>query len=341
MGLFSSKLSAKTMAPLCRQLATAYDAGIPIVRSLQLTAEHVGSKRVERTLTSMASSIQQGATLAEAAKAESAALPEFFAEVIAAGETGGRLDALLRDLADYYESWHAMWRSILASMAYPGMQLACAWFLGTFALGIVKQINPMSSKRFILGNYLSDYARFQIMSLCAAALFVAVVVILSRLGLLRSPMAFVKNHFWPIRSIARKFALARFFRSMALLVGAGLDLRRCIERSAALTMNPPMERDLLQAIPVISQGGTLVEAFSRCRCLSRVGREMIAVGEQSGKLDAAMHKVAEYHFAEAQAAAKATASILRVLIILAMGVLVGAIVISFYGNLYGRMLDDI
>lgn len=341
MGLLSSRLSAKEMAPMCRQLATTYDAGIPIVKGLQLSAGNAGSRRTKQTLEAMADAIIDGASLSQAAKAQRAALPDFFVEVVTAGEVGGRLDVLLRDLADYYEGAHAMWRSVVAAMVYPIMQLTAAWFLGTFALGLVKNINPMSTDRFSLGDYLSGYAQFQVAAIFTFALVVGTVIVLVRLGALRAPGSLIKNYVWPIRPIAQKFALARFFRSMSLLIGAGLDMRLCIARSAAVTMNPMIEKDLLRAIPVVAGGGTLVDAFAACRRISRVGREMIAVGEQSGNLENSLKKVAEYHFAEAEAATRNATTIMKVLIILAIGVIVGTIVIRFYGNLYGSMLDGL
>jgi len=88
-------------------------------------------------------------------------------------------------------------------------------------------------------------------------------------------------------------------------------------------------------------GGTLVQAFSGCKYINRVGKEMIAVGEKSGRLDATLKKVAEYHYNEAQAAVSAATKILFVATVLIVGVIIGAIVIYFYSNLYGSMMNGI
>ncbi len=324
---------------MCRQLATSYDAGIPIVKGLQLASQHASTPRVRAMLSNMAENILDGASLSEAARTHRAALPDFFVEVVSAGEIGGRLDALLKDLADYYENMHEVQRFAAVSMVYPLLQLSAAWFLGFFSLGLVRRLNPMASERFNLAAYFREYLGFQAIALTIIALLFIALVIAVRCGLLRAPGALIKNYVWPIRQISQKFALARFFRSMALLIGAGLDIRKCIERSAAVTMNPQIENDLLRAIPVVTQGGTLVEAFAGCRRISRVGREMIAVGEQSGNLEHTLKKVAEYHLSEAQAAVRAATTIMRVLVLLAVGAIVAVIVISFYGNLYGSMLS--
>ena len=329
------------MAPLCRELATTYNAGIPLLQALRLAADHVGALKTRQLLNRMEAAIQNGATLSHAARAEQKLLPDMFIEVISAGEMGGRLDELLRDLAAYYESITKMQRSVMAAMVYPALQVLCAWFLGTFSLGLVRHISPTATERLVLGDYVSAYAAFQFRALIVAAVCTAALIVLARLGMLRLPWALVKTVVFPLRHISNKFAMARFFRTLALLIGSGLNMRLCIERSAAVTLNPLIERDLLRAVPVIMRGGTLVEAFAGSRYINRVGQEMIAVGEQSGRLDETLRKVAEYHYDEAEAAVQAAARLLFVAMTLAVGVLVGAIIIYFYGSLYGSLLNDL
>ena len=341
MGLFSTRLSAGEMAALCRQLSTAYNAGIPVLQSLELVGRGAPSRKISRMLRRMHGAIREGATFSDAARAESAMLPEFFTEVLAAGEIGGRLDVMLGDLARYYEDQQRMKRAVLGSMVYPGMQLTAAWFLGTFALGLVGRIDPLSQRAFSFGEYLNAYLRFQAASIVTFALVFLACVGLARMGIFQHITGFIKNWVWPIRPISRKFALARFFRGMSLLIGAGLSMPECMKRSAVLTMNPLMERDLLKGLPIVQNGGTLVEAFDQSRCLSEVGRQMLMVGEQTGNLEGSLDKVAEWHFEEARAATRVAQKVLGILILLAIGGVIGYIVISFYSSLYGRMLDGL
>lgn len=337
MGLISSKLSSREMAVICRQLATAYTAGLPILSALHITAGQGAFPRGRRALLRMETLIKGGASLADACRAEENVLPGLFVQVVSAGESGGRLDALLRDLAEHYEEMHRMKRAAISSLIYPGLQLAAAWFLGTFALGIIRKVANVfsgSGQQISMSAYLAEYARFQTVSLFLVILFIGASIVLARAGLAQGPVNWLKNHLWPLNGVVRKFALARFYRGMALLMHAGLDIKQCIARSAAMTMNTAIEKDLLTAVPVISRGGTLVEAFSRSRYLDRVGREMLAVGEQSGNLEDTLQKAAEYSMGEAQSAVKSASKILQVLITLAVGCVVGYFVISFYGNLY-------
>jgi type IV pilus assembly protein PilC len=125
---------------------------------------------------------------------------------------------------------------------------------------------------------------------------------------------------------------------MSLLIGAGLNMGECIKRSAALTMNPLMERDLLKALPIVLNGGSLVEAFEQTRCLSDVGRQMLLVGEHSGNLEGSLLKVSEWHFDEARAATRVAQTVMGLAILLILAGLVGFIVISFYSRLYSGIL---
>ena len=106
-----------------------------------------------------------------------------------------------------------------------------------------------------------------------------------------------------------------------------------------MTLHPLVERDLLQALPAVAQGKTLIEAFAPCKSLTRVDHEMIGVGEVSGELEASCKKLSEYHLNEAASAVQTAMKILQVVITLVVGAIIGYIVISFYGRLYGSMLD--
>jgi len=339
MGLFSPELSTKTMVPLCRQLATSYEAGIPIVRGLALVSEQLQDRKARRVMVEMMESVQAGSTLGDAARKQRGYLPHFFIALLESGESGGRLDVMLRDLAQYYEDRLAMRRAIIGALTYPILQLAAAWFLGTFALRLVGQLDPMSMQPFDLGAYFAGYVWFQVKAMLVLGVLFLLCAFLSYIGVLRWIWGWFAYNLWPFNQVSRRFALARFFRSMSLLIGSGMHIRLCIEHSAVITLNPYVERDLRKAVPVVAQGGTLVEAFAGSKVLTRVAREMIHVGEETGKLEESLRKVSEYHMDEATHAVKVATRVLGVAIILVMALLIGYIVISFYANLYGNLMN--
>lgn len=341
MGLFSSQLSIKTLVPLCRQLATAYDAGIPVVQTLELTATTQTNPRVKEMLRAMQQRIRDGESLGDAARSQSRLLPPMLLALLAAGEKGGRLDEMLRDLAAYYEDRLEMRRRVLSVLALPLMELTAAWFLGTFALGIVSNLSFDSTTRFSLSSYLNHYLLFQAGALGVAGLALLAGVALARGGLIGMAWGRIAYTMWPFSTLTRKFALARFFRTFSLLLSSGLPVRRCVEESAAACGNPYIEQELLRALPPIMNGESLKNAFAATGMLSSTAREMLAIGEESGKLDTSLYKAAQYHLNDASHALEMAGKVGRVAIVLLVGLIVGYIVISFYGNYYGNILNQI
>ncbi len=328
------------MVPICRQMATSYNAGIPILQTLKLLGGQTSHRRAQRVFLEMHHAIKNGSGLGEAAQVQEKYLPRYFIDLLSAGETGGKLDIMLRDLADYYEDRLRMRRDILQAISYPVfILLPIAYFLGSFALMLVSRLDMSGGGGFNFGDYIQDYMFFQMRMMVFFALIFGVVVVLSRYGIFPWIWGWVATFVWPLAPITRKLALSRFFRSMALLVGAGVDLKKCIVNGAAITANPYMQRDLLQAVPGVVQGKTLVEAFSVTRSLTPLAREMLLVGEQSGELEIAMMKVSQYHHEEATHAVNRGVKVLGVVIMLTVAIMVGFFIISFYSQLYSNLLN--
>lgn len=338
MGLFSSELSAKQMVPFCRQLAATYTAGIPIAQSLDVVGAQLTNKAI-RTLTSeMKEDILRGATLADAAAAQSKRLPRFFVQLVAAGERGGRLDAMLRDLAKYYEDKVALQRTIAMSLLYPGIQLAFAWFAGSFALTTIGRINTTS---FDLNGILRDYAALQASAGAVAAVALVAMAVLARTGQLRRVTGVIGTHAWPFSGATLRFALARFFRSMALLVGSGVNIVKCVEASAEVAHNDYVKRHLLRATPVLRNGGTLEQAFAPIRIIPPMAQQMVAVGERAGELEFQMEKIAQWYTEEAESKVLVITRVMNVVILLLVAVVVAYVLITFYSRLYGGIYNEL
>lgn len=340
MGLMTAEISAKHLVPLCRQMATSYDAGLPIIRTLEMMSDNAKDTRAKQVFRAMAEDTKQGATLGEAARRQQKYLPKFFIELLHSGELGGRLDVMLHDLANYYEDRLAMQRKIVGAMVYPALQLGAAWYLGTFSLGLIGKINLDAREPFNLGDYFSQYFMFQGFATGLFVLAIVAIIVLSRMGVINWSWGLILNYIWPLNTVNKKFGLARFFRSFSLLVGSGMNIQSCIANAAAISGNPWIEKDLKQAIPKVAAGHTLVESFAGCRSLTPLAREMLEVGERSGNLEASLRKVSDYHLEEGRHAVAIATKILGVLIVLGVGAVVAYVVISFYSSYFG-MLDSI
>lgn len=345
MAILSKELSTKEMVPVCRQIAMAYEAGIPIIDVLEKVGDQQSGTTMKRVLRTMSDELRHGSTLAEACKNQEGYLQPLFVNLLANGEASGKLDQMLTDLADYYEERLAMRRQIIGALAYPAIQLILCWFLGTFAIGMVKValsgLDGSGGGISGVTEYFGDYIAFQIKCMIGFGILGGVGIVFSRMGTLKWITGTFTTHVWPLSIVTRKLGLARFFRSFSLLLGSGLSMDRCIYNSAQVIGNPFIAKDLLQSITHVRRGSTLVEAFSPCRSLTPLAREMIAVGEQSGKLEEQLGKAATYHMDEAQHAIKQAVTVLTTLIMLGVFTLIGCVVIYFWTSLYGGLMDGL
>lgn len=345
MPLTTKRLATKDMVPVCRQIATAYEAGIPIREVLSSVGAQQKNREVREILLRMSTDIQAGNSLGEAATKYSEQLSPFFVGLLANGEQSGRLDTMLSELADYYEDRLAMRRQVVGALTYPAFLLVICWFLGTFAIGIVNVAlaGMDGSGGGISGvtQYFKDYAAFQTRAMIVFAVLAVIGVVLSRLGALKWITGMVTTFVWPLSGITKKLGMARFFRSFSMMLSSGISLPICIQKSAELTANPYIQNDLMKAIPPVREGMTLVEAFNHCSLMTPLAREMLAVGEQSGNLELQLNKAATYHMDEARHLMKQATTIFTTMIMLGVFTLIGAVVIYFWTNLYGGMMDGL
>ncbi|HIJ73461.1 MAG TPA: type II secretion system F family protein [Candidatus Hydrogenedentes bacterium] len=343
MPLFSKQISTKTLVPMCRQLATSYEAGIPILRSLEIVGEQTPNHRVRTVLREMHDSLRAGATLADATQEQSKYLSPYLIQLLATGERGGRLDIMLRDLADYFEDRLKMQRQIVAAMALPIIYLCLGWFFLTFGFMILKatfQTMKRGGVSFSFQTFFRDYVLFQGKAVAVAAAVFAVCVILSRLGLFKWIVSAFSTHIWPFAPVTRRLSLARFMRSFSLLLGSGLRVDHCIESAADVAVNPYIRRELLKAVPLVKDGVALDKAFANTRYLTPTAREMIYMGEQSGNLEAMLRKASEYYLEEATHAVNIMTRFFFVGTLVGVLLFVGYFIIKFYLTLYGGIMDE-
>ena len=312
MRFLTPRLRTKQMAVLCRSLATAYRGGIPLLRCLELAAGGRKPRRVVHALTPVIDAIRAGATLDEAVRGEADQFPGEFVEVMALGEQSGSLDAVLKDLAEHYEELLRAKRAIIQQLTYPLCVIIAAVVVIPYLQGAVLFDGT-------IGAYTLRFAMGWVPFVQKLLLAFVVYRIATRLQILRPFFDGARLFVWPLGQIKRRFALARFFRSLSLLLQGGLPVVACVRRAAAATTNQVMERDLLRAVPPVQEGASLSEALSRCRFVTPAAQRMIAMGERSGKLEETLAKTSALLLAEARHPLWVIISLLEALAILGIG----------------------
>lgn len=337
--IFSSKLDLSTMLLLCRQLATSHSAGIPILKSFELLTRSTHSARLRRVISSMSTSIEAGSTLEQASREQSRYLPSLFVELVGAGEMSGRLDEIFDSLAGYYERTIDLVRRMRGKMIYPIVLLTLLLLVINFWFAIFRA--TLAQGGIDLNKLkLVFFQNMGLFALILAGAFV-VLVVLSRLGVLDWIFGLISTFLWPFSRLTRKLAISRFARSFGLLLRSGVPVMDALRKSAVVTNNPYIERSLLRCLPAIQSGESLSVALSQCRYLSDMAREMIHSGEQAGKIDQHLEKVADIHEAEAVQAAKNLVVVAGIVVFLAVATCIGIYVINFWTNYYEAVLGDL
>lgn len=288
MGLWSSQPSTKRMAYLCRELAALARSDIPIIRSIELIAEH--NRPLHVLLTRLADRLHTGATMAEALRAESARFPPFFVETIAVAEQAGAIGRALGHLADYYEEQLSIRRAFIRALIYPAcVLLTAAYVIPVFAfiaLATYRELPSSAIGHFLLRFFGGVAAQWLIIF--------GVLRFLSWLGLLRRLRGFVAGHVPPFAILFRRFAIARFLRGFALQLDSGLSVGPSLRNAAALTAIPAVQRDLLRAVASIQQGRPLHEAFTHVRRMPPLALQMLHTGEQAGRTGDSLKRAGDY-----------------------------------------------
>jgi type IV pilus assembly protein PilC len=324
-----------------RQLATMINAGLPIVRALYILSEQTENPKLVDVVVAVRKDVESGLSLSESLEKHPEVFSRLYVEMVKAGEIGGILDGVLLRLADQLERDQDLRRKIRSALAYPIVVL----FLAILAASIMLIfIVPVFAQLFQdLGGtlplptricmFISDILTSIFGVLVYAGMALAVVMFFrwkkSERGrkvwgraVLRIPAK--------IGDVVKKATLARFARTLATLSAAGVPILQSIEITATSSGNWVMEQALLKSRDAIREGIPLYKPLETEPVFPPMVTRMIAVGEETGDIDGMLTKIADFYESEVDAAVKALTSIIEPLMVVVVGGIVGAIVISMY-----------
>src|SRR5215204_819464 len=324
-----------------RQLATMINAGLPIVRALYVLSEQTENPKLKAVVVEVRKDVEAGSFLSEALEKHPDAFSRLYVEMVKAGEIGGILDGVLLRLADQLERDQDLRRKIRSAMTYPVVVLVLAILATSFMLifivpvfaGLFQDLGgtlPLPTRICML---LSDILTSFWGVLVYAGMALAVVMFLrwkkSDRGrkvwgraVLRIPAK--------IGDVVKKATLARFARTLATLSAAGVPILQALEITATSSGNWVVESSLMKSRDAIREGIPLYKPLETEPVFPPMVTRMIAVGEETGDIDGMLTKIAEFYESEVDAAVKALTSIIEPLMIVVVGAIVGAIVISMY-----------
>ena len=342
----SGKVKVKEIAVFFRQFSVMIDAGLPLVQCLEILASNQENMAFQKTLTGVRTTVEGGATLANAMRGYPKVFDDLTTNMIEAGETGGILDLILQRLAIYVEKAVKLKAAVKSALIYP---VAVVSLAGLIVGALLKWVVPIFSNLFVgLGVALPLPTRI-VMGLSAFVGQFWWFFILGVVGLVvgvkqirkhprgRYYFDFALLKLPVLGMLLRKIAVARFTRTLGTLITSGVPILEGLGITARTSGNAVLEEALMRVRKAIEEGRTIVDPLRECGVFPNMVTQMIGVGEATGAMDAMLQKIADFYEEEVDNATKDMMAMLEPIIIGVLGVVVGGIVISLYMPLFAMI----
>jgi type IV pilus assembly protein PilC len=339
-------VKAKEQAIFFRQFSVMIDAGLPLVQCLEILGNNQENAFFKKCLLGVRSSVEGGATLANAMRAYPKIFDELTTNMIEAGETGGILDMILQRISQYVEKAVKLKAAIKSALVYPISVIVIALLV---VGALLKFVVPIFANLFVgLGVDLPASTKF-VIDLSAFVqsfwwlIFVSIGVFIVVIKYVRTTPngLFYTDKFMlnlPVfGQVLRKIAVARFTRTLGTLISSGVPILDGLSITARTAGNAVLERALMGVRKSIEEGRTIVDPLRECGVFPNMVTQMIGVGEATGAMDTMLQKIADFYEDEVDAATKDMLALMEPLLISFLGVAVGGIVISLYMPLFSMI----
>jgi type IV pilus assembly protein PilC len=342
----SGSVSVKEIAIFLRQFSVMIDAGLPLVQCLEILAANQENPAFQKCLTGVRTTVEGGATLANAMRAWPKVFDDLKTNMIEAGETGGILDTILGRLASYVEKEVKLKAAVKSALVYPVSVISIAILV---VAGLMIFVVPIFANLFAgLGVDLPLPTRIVMQT--SSILGKTWWIIILFLGLCYFALRQVRKtprgkyltdkfmlNLPVLGDVLRKIAVARFTRTLGTLITSGVPILEGLTITARTSGNAVLEEALMKVRKAIEEGRTIVDPLKESGVFPNMVTQMIGVGEATGAMDAMLQKIADFYEDEVDTATKNLLTLLEPLLIAFLGVAVGGIVISLYLPLFSMI----
>ena len=322
-----------------RQFSTMIDAGLPIIQCLDILYSQQGNVTFRKMLKEIKESVEGGATLAEALKKFPKHFDDLFVNMIAAGEAGGILDAILRRLAAYMEKTAKLKAKVKGAMTYPIVTLLVA--VAVLAVILIFVI-PVFEEMFAdFGGELPTATKIVVaMSdmVKSKALYIVIALIIGVFAFKKfysteKGTAIVDDltlKFPVFGDLLRKVAVAKFTRTMGTMLASGVAILEALDIVAKTAGNKTVEKAIYDVRTGIAEGRTMADPLAESGEFPPMVCQMISVGESTGALDAMLEKIADFYDEEVDQAVENLTSLIEPFMLVFLGVTIGGLVVAMY-----------
>jgi type IV pilus assembly protein PilC len=331
----------KQLVTFTRQLSTLQDAGLPILRSLQILEQQQKPGLLKAIIGGVADEVEGGGTLSDAMAQYPKAFDKLYVNMINAGEAGGVLDIILNRLADFMEKAAKLKKKVIGAMIYPAVVI-------TIAVAIVSMIMIFVIPKFeqifrdfktelpgitqvlltISRWFAQDYGWAYVLFAPIGIMLLIKLIRISQGG--RYAVDLVKLKIPILGSILSKTAIARFTRTLGTLISAGVPILDAINITKETCGNEVYSRALAKVHDAIREGESMADPLRATKVCDAIVVNMVDVGEETGDLDKMLIKVADNYDSDVDVLVGSLISILEPLMVVVLGLIVGFIVIALF-----------
>ena len=346
-GFAIGKVKAKHLTLFTRQLSTLQDAGLPLLRSLQILESQQKPGLMKNVLLGVCEEVEGGSSLSEAMGKYPKAFNHLYVKMVNAGEIGGVLDVILQRLSEFMEKSEKLKRKIKGAMVYPivVMVVAIAILTGIMLLIIPKfeeiftdfeielpglTQGLITSSRWVAGSNPGQ----EIPGWVFMVFGFPVLWILFKIIRKTPPGRAVTDYLvlWSpiLGKLVRKTVIARFTRTMGTLISAGVPILEAVTITSQTSGNYVFEKALMNVHDSIREGETFAVPLRESKTCDPIVVNMIDVGEETGEMDAMLLKIADNYDEEVDVAVASLVSLLEPIMVVMLGGMVGTIVVAMF-----------
>lgn len=320
-----------------QELSTLLNSGVPLDRALSITSELTAKPQFRILISDVLRSIKGGKSLADALAVHPLYFSDLFINMVRAGEASGNLGQIFERLSEFERSRDELRSYIISSMVYPAL-LALVGAGSIFVL--LDFVVPRFASVFDDGRMkipTPTLIMLQASKIVQDWTWLVALVIVGSAILFRTYTQTAAGRFWwddtrlkiPILGDAlRKAETSRFARAMSTLVGNTVPLVQSLSISAGILNNKRMANSLKDVAQGVKRGEGISQPLARTKMFPPLASHLLTVGEETGKLDLMFARMAQIYEEETRAAIRRFTSIFEPLVILIMGIIVGALVLS-------------
>jgi len=338
------KVKTADLTMFCKQLSTMLSAGVPVNRALDIQANQTVNKTLKEALLKASSYIKQGMPLSKAMKQFPDVFPVLLLNMVEAGELTGKLDEVLARMYVHYAKENKINSKMKGAMIYP---IVLAILTVSVMILMLTLVMPMFAEMFSSSDAPLPLPTRIMLNISYVLRNYWYIIIAVTAGLIYGIRRFIKTkdgrHMYDsaklklpvVKGLMAQIITARFTRTLSTLLASGISIIKALESATEITNNVIVMNAMTGVINDVKKGVSVSSLLKRIPIFPPMMVSMLSVGEETGAVDEMLSRTADYYDEELESAIGKLVSLLEPLMIVFMGLGIGAIVIAMYLPMFG------